>query len=110
MFLFEKRCAEKLHKPKRKETVTELLRASVKQLERFRHPKVKRIRDTIRTTVSTSLYVFQILQIVHTVEECPDTLAFATEPVLASLANILAFYVSLLTPPPPPAATPWLFD
>ncbi|CAO1315978.1 unnamed protein product [Diamesa hyperborea] len=72
VFLFEKRCAEKLHKPKRKETVTEILRASVKQLERFRHPK--------------------ILQIVHTVEECPDTLAFATEPVLASLANILAFH------------------
>lgn len=40
VFLFEKRCAEKLHKPKRKETVTEILRASVKQLERFRHPKV----------------------------------------------------------------------
>ncbi len=54
--------------------MTELLRASVKQLERFRHPK--------------------ILQIIHTVEECPDTLAFATEPVLASLANILAYNVS----------------
>lgn len=40
IFLFEKRCAEKLHKPKRKEAVTEILRASVKQLERFRHPKV----------------------------------------------------------------------
>lgn len=44
--------------------------------------------------MSTRFYVFQILQIIHTVEECPDTLAFATEPVLASLANILAFYVS----------------
>lgn len=40
IFIFEKRCAEKLHKPKRKETVTEILRNSVKQLERFRHPKV----------------------------------------------------------------------
>lgn len=40
IFLFEKRCAEKLHKPKRKEAVTEILRNSVKQLERFRHPKV----------------------------------------------------------------------
>lgn len=40
IFLFEKRYAEKLHKPKRKEAVTEILRASVKQLERFRHPKV----------------------------------------------------------------------
>lgn len=97
VFLFEKRCAEKLHKPRRKETVTELLRASVKQLERFRHPKVKQESHTHHTLLegmSLRLYVFQILQIIHTVEECPDTLAFATEPVLASLANILAFYVS----------------
>lgn len=96
VFLFEKRCAEKLHKPRRKETVTELLRASVKQLERFRHPKVKQEShtSTLPEGMSTRLYVFQILQIIHTVEECPDTLAFATEPVLASLANILAFYVS----------------
>ncbi|KAF6201765.1 hypothetical protein GE061_004160 [Apolygus lucorum] len=71
VFVFEKKCAEKLHKPKRKETVTELLRASVRQLERFRHPK--------------------ILQVVHSVEESADTLAFASEPVLASLANILAY-------------------
>lgn len=75
MFLFEKRCAEKLHKPKRKESVTELLRTSVKRLERYRHPK--------------------ILQVIHPVEECQDTLAFATEPILASLANVLAFQVSL---------------
>ncbi|KAG5678284.1 hypothetical protein PVAND_007972 [Polypedilum vanderplanki] len=72
VFVFEKRIADKLHKPKRKETVTELLKASVKQLERFRHPK--------------------ILQIIHTVEECSETLAFATEPVLASLANVLAYH------------------
>ncbi|XP_068083856.1 SCY1-like protein 2 [Anabrus simplex] len=71
VFLFEKRCAEKLHKPKRKETVTEILRGSVRQLERFRHPK--------------------ILQVLHPVEECSETLAFASEPVLASLANVLAF-------------------
>lgn len=71
VFLFEKRCAEKLHKPKRKETVTELLRSSVRQLERFRHPK--------------------ILHVIHPIEECADTLAFASEPVYASLANILAF-------------------
>uniref|UniRef100_A0A182MAT9 Protein kinase domain-containing protein n=1 Tax=Anopheles culicifacies TaxID=139723 RepID=A0A182MAT9_9DIPT len=63
-----------MHKPKRKETVTEILRASVKQLERFRHPK--------------------ILQIMHTVEESSETLSFATEPVIASLANILAYQVS----------------
>ncbi|EAA09496.3 AGAP005207-PA [Anopheles gambiae str. PEST] len=77
IFVFEKRTAEKLHKPKRKETVTEILRASVKQLERFRHPK--------------------ILQIMHTVEESSETLSFATEPVIASLANILAYQVSDLS-------------
>jgi hypothetical protein len=74
VFLFEKRCAEKLHKPKRKETVTEILRASVRQLGRFRHPK--------------------ILQVLHSVEECSETLAFASEPVLASLANVLAYQES----------------
>lgn len=31
----------------------------------------------------------------HPVEECTETLAFATEPVFASLANILAFQVRL---------------
>ncbi|KAG8278354.1 hypothetical protein J6590_021247 [Homalodisca vitripennis] len=94
VFVFEKRSAEKLHKPKRKETVTELLRGSVRQLERFRHPKV--------------------LQVHHPIEECNDTLAFASEPVLASLANILAFQEpSQVGPPatgasqhPPPQNTP----
>lgn len=40
MFIFEKKIAEKLHKPRRKETITELLKSSVKTLERFRHPRV----------------------------------------------------------------------
>lgn len=51
IFLFEKRCAEKLHKPKRKEAVTEILRASVKQLERFRHPKVIFYSEKVEWTV-----------------------------------------------------------
>ncbi|XP_038118205.1 SCY1-like protein 2 isoform X8 [Culex quinquefasciatus] len=83
IFVFEKRTAEKLHKPKRKDMVTEILRASVKQLERFRHPK--------------------ILQIMHTVEESSETLSFATEPVIASLANVLAYQESAGTVPGPPS-------
>lgn len=51
IFIFEKRCAEKLHKPKRKEAVTEILRNSIKQLERFRHPKVR---------VITNYYLFYL--------------------------------------------------
>lgn len=43
--MFEKKSAEKLHKPKRKETITEILRSSVKQLERFRHPKILQVND-----------------------------------------------------------------
>ena len=68
IFFFDKRTADKLHKPKRKETISEILRFSVRQLDRFRHPK--------------------ILSIVHSVEESSDTLAFATEPVIGSLANV----------------------
>lgn len=42
------------------------------------------------------MYFLQILQIIHPIEECSETLAFATEPVFASLANILAYQVKLL--------------
>ncbi|KAH9363289.1 hypothetical protein HPB48_006395 [Haemaphysalis longicornis] len=47
VFVFEKRVAEKLHKPKRKETVTEILRFSVRQLDRFKHPKLLTIYHPI---------------------------------------------------------------
>ncbi|CAN8006137.1 unnamed protein product [Ixodes pacificus] len=70
VFVFEKRVADKLHKPKRKETITEILRFSVRQLDRFKHPK--------------------LLTLYHPIEEANETLAFATEPVLGSLANILS--------------------
>lgn len=42
------------------------------------------------------LLLLQILQIMHTVEESSETLSFATEPVIASLANVLAYQVSFL--------------
>ncbi|XP_071649580.1 SCY1-like protein 2 isoform X2 [Temnothorax longispinosus] len=70
IFLFDKRSVEKLHKPKRRETVTDILRRGAAQMERYSHPK--------------------LLQ-AYKVEECADTLAFASEPVLASLANVLAY-------------------
>ena len=70
MFLFDKRTADKLHKPRRKETISEMLRHGVRQLERCRHPR--------------------LLHVLHSVEETPDTLAFATEPVAFSLGNVFA--------------------
>lgn len=69
IFFFDKRIADKIHKPKRKETISELLRVAAKQLDRYRHPR--------------------ILSLIHPVEETHDTLAFASEPVLGSLANVL---------------------
>uniref|UniRef100_A0A1I8IZZ5 Protein kinase domain-containing protein n=1 Tax=Macrostomum lignano TaxID=282301 RepID=A0A1I8IZZ5_9PLAT len=69
LLLFDKKIADKLHKPKRKETVSEILRREVRYLERFKHPK--------------------LLQIWHPAEDCSDSLGFATEPIWGSLANFL---------------------
>ncbi|XP_078042515.1 SCY1-like protein bma isoform X2 [Augochlora pura] len=70
IFLFDKRSVEKLCKPKRKEIVTDILRKGALEMKSTGHPK--------------------ILQ-AYKVEECSDSLAFASEPVLASLANVLAY-------------------
>ncbi|CAG5114716.1 unnamed protein product, partial [Candidula unifasciata] len=69
VFIFEKKIADKLHKPRRREVVAETLRKDVWYLEQLKHPK--------------------ILTVLHGIEECHDSLAFATEPVFASLANVL---------------------
>ncbi|XP_035205202.1 SCY1-like protein 2 [Stegodyphus dumicola] len=52
VFCFEKRCAEKLHKPKRRETITEILRFSVRQLDRFKHPKMLTLYHPIEESSS----------------------------------------------------------
>nr|XP_040582110.1 SCY1-like protein 2 [Lepeophtheirus salmonis] len=70
VFVFDKKSVEKLHKPKRKEAVTELLRQGLNQLQCFRHPK--------------------LLHLLHGPEENSDTLAFASEPIIGSLTNILS--------------------
>lgn len=72
--MFDKRVAEKLYKPKRRETMIERIRYSVIQLEKMRNPKM--------------------LQIIHSLEESNNTIAFASESVLGSLHNILAWHVS----------------
>ena len=43
MFLFEKRVADKLHKPRRREVVTELLRREAAMLARLKHPRILRL-------------------------------------------------------------------
>lgn len=44
IFLFDKRSVEKLHKPKRRETVTDILRAGAARMERYSHPKLLQVR------------------------------------------------------------------
>ncbi|KAK3783168.1 hypothetical protein RRG08_046962 [Elysia crispata] len=40
VFVFEKRIADKLHKPRRREVVAETLRKDVWYLEKLKHPKI----------------------------------------------------------------------
>ncbi|XP_070194275.1 uncharacterized protein [Littorina saxatilis] len=53
VFLFDKKIADKLHKPRRREIVSEVLRKDIWYLERMKHP--------------------HILNIMHGVEECHQT-------------------------------------
>ncbi|XP_050534793.1 SCY1-like protein 2 [Daktulosphaira vitifoliae] len=68
IFVLEKRQLEKWSKNER-EHIIEFIKKGIAQLTRLRHP--------------------QILTVQHTLEESRESLAFATEPVFCSLANIL---------------------
>lgn len=69
IFVFEKRLLDHWQDKAMKETILDILKKGVVQLTKLRHP--------------------QILTVQHPLEESRDSLAFATEPVFASLANIL---------------------
>jgi len=43
VFMFEKRVADKLHKPKRREIVTDMLRRDAITLSRMRHHRILRV-------------------------------------------------------------------
>ena len=43
MLMFEKKIAEKLHKPRRREAVTETLRNEVVFTSRLKHPSILRV-------------------------------------------------------------------
>ncbi|RWS03828.1 SCY1-like protein 2, partial [Dinothrombium tinctorium] len=71
IFFFDKRLAEKLHKAKRKEIIIETLKRGFKQLEKYQHPK--------------------LLEIIHPLVETSESMAFGTEPIFGSLANIFGY-------------------
>ena len=62
IFVFDKKSVDKLHKPKRKEAMTELLKHGLGHLQCYKHPK--------------------LLNVIHGPEDSSDALAFASEPVI----------------------------
>lgn len=80
IFVFEKRLLDRWSNKQEKEAVLEVLKRGVTQLTKLRHP--------------------QILIVQHPLEESRDSLAFATEPVFASLANVLGNLENVPTPVP----------
>ncbi|CAG2053787.1 unnamed protein product, partial [Timema podura] len=79
IFVFEKRQLERWPRGDR-DIILDSLRRGIHQLTKLRHP--------------------QILTVQHPLEESRESLAFATEPVFASLANILGWTENVPTPLP----------
>ncbi|XP_011497019.1 PREDICTED: SCY1-like protein 2 [Ceratosolen solmsi marchali] len=69
IFVFEKRLLDQWPEKSIRDNVVEILKKGVIQLTKLKHP--------------------QILTVQHPLEESRDSLSFATEPVFASLANLL---------------------
>lgn len=76
IFVFEKKLLERWPRESR-DTILESLKRGVSQLTKLRHP--------------------QILIVQHPLEESRESLAFATEPVFASLANVLGYRENMPT-------------
>uniref|UniRef100_A0A6B2EG24 Protein kinase domain-containing protein n=1 Tax=Phlebotomus kandelakii TaxID=1109342 RepID=A0A6B2EG24_9DIPT len=89
IFELEKRQLERWQKDDR-EVMLETLKRGISQLTKIRHP--------------------QVLTVQHPLEESRDSLAFATEPVFASLANVLGHNHNVPQPLPSALAGFKLFD
>ncbi|GFS29674.1 SCY1-like protein 2 [Trichonephila inaurata madagascariensis] len=89
VFVLEKKLLDKYSKQDR-ETILTIFKNGIAKLTRLRHPSI--------LTVQQSL------------EESRESLAFATEPVFASLANILGCAENLPVPPPKALKNFELFD
>ncbi|KAL9955264.1 hypothetical protein ACROYT_G036562 [Oculina patagonica] len=89
LVVFEKKLLDKVDKRDR-DIVMETMKKGPVQLTRLRHPR--------------------LLVVQHPLEESKDCLAFATEPIFASLANLLGKHDNMPSPPPPDFKTFELYD
>ncbi|KAM3588163.1 uncharacterized protein V6R79_023000 [Siganus canaliculatus] len=79
VFVFDKKMIDKYQKFE-KDQIIDSLKKGVQQLTRLRHPR--------------------LLTVQHPLEESRDCLAFCTEPVFASLSNVLGQWDNLPSPTP----------
>ncbi|KAK7886127.1 hypothetical protein WMY93_025748 [Mugilogobius chulae] len=89
VFVFDKKVVDKYQKFE-KDQIIDSLKKGVQQLTRLRHPR--------------------LLTVQHPLEESRDCLAFCTEPVFASLANVLGQWDNLPSPVPNDIKEYKLFD
>jgi len=89
LVVFEKRLLDKVDKRDREITMDTMKKGPV-QLTRLRHPR--------------------LLVVQHPLEESKDCLAFATEPIFSSLANLLGKHSNMPSPPPSEFKTFELYD
>uniref|UniRef100_A0A8C5V4W2 SCY1-like protein 2 n=1 Tax=Microcebus murinus TaxID=30608 RepID=A0A8C5V4W2_MICMU len=89
VFVFDKKLIDKYQKFE-KDQIIDSLKRGVQQLTRLRHPR--------------------LLTVQHPLEESRDCLAFCTEPVFASLANVLGNWENLPSPISPDIKDYKLYD
>ncbi|KAI5617755.1 SCY1-like protein 2 [Silurus asotus] len=89
VFVFDKKVVDRYQKFE-KDQIIDSLKRGVQQLTRLRHPR--------------------LLTVQHPLEESRDCLAFCTEPVFASLANVLGQWDNLPSPVPTDIKEHKLFD
>ncbi|XP_019128714.1 SCY1-like protein 2 isoform X2 [Larimichthys crocea] len=89
VFVFDKKMIDKYQKFE-KDQIIDSLKKGVQQLTRLRHPR--------------------LLTVQHPLEESRDCLAFCTEPVFASLSNVLGQWENLPSPMPTDIKEYKLFD
>ncbi|KAM9312834.1 SCY1-like protein 2 [Gastrophryne carolinensis] len=89
VFVFDKKLIDRFQKYE-KDQIIDFLKRGVQQLTRLRHPR--------------------LLTVQHPLEESRDCLAFCTEPVFASLANVLGSWDNLPSPVPAEIKEHKLYD
>lgn len=78
LFVLDKKILDNKFSKRDKELILDVIRKGVSQLTRLRHPS--------------------LLTVQHNIEESRDSIAFATEPVMSSLANLLGMTDNMPNP------------